>query len=169
MFGQNDTISNNVDETLTAEDIKLFKEFQIDDELFQLEIDNFLYIQVDNIKETNELRQLKNKLGSELNNIVSCCKYFIYSNHLQLSEKEIILLKIQMENVANKLFESKKYILVELTGGMSPISGVKTEEQYNKKVNIIMLGRDCLVDEYDIKEKEIYNIFNQAMIKRLDR
>lgn len=74
-----------------------------------------------------------------------------------------MLLKNRMKTIARKLFQKNKIFIIEISGGMSPIEGNNTEFINNKKVKTLMFARDCIIDEFEEKEKEIYSIFNQEM------
>lgn len=155
IFSQNDTIDGQV--------TKLLKKTKIDTEILQLEFNNYLYHQIENLKDNHEIEILKQKLDSELNNVASCTKYFMYNSEFNLTNKELMLLKNRMKTIARKLFQKNKIFIIELSGGMSPIEGINTEFINNKKVITLMFARDCIIDEFEEKEKEIYSIFNQEM------
>lgn len=156
IFSQNDTIDGQV--------TKLLKKTKIDTEILQLEFNNYLYHQIENLKDTHEIEILKQKLDSELNNVASCTKYFMHNTDFNLTNKDLLTLKKRTKAIS-KLFQKNKIFIIELSGGMSPIEGINTEFINNKKVITLMFARDCIIDEFEEKEKEkeIYSIFNQEM------
>jgi hypothetical protein len=82
------------------------------------------------------------------------------------SEEQIELEKRMIE-IADKFVELDKLVLIKLTGGYSPIFGIKEEIISNRKVMVLMLGGDCVTNEMERKQEKIYSLFNEQMTKNI--
>ena len=109
------------------------------------------------------------KLDSKLNTIASCLNSFVYSKRLYLTEKEIVKLKKRIELIAFKFFKSDNYVLLKKSGGYAPTYGVGIDTIAKKKVIIVHLGGDCIIDETDLKWEEITSHFNKKMKSLLNQ
>jgi hypothetical protein len=72
-----------------------------------------------------------------------------------------------MIEIADKFVELDKLVLIKLTGGYSPIFGIKEEIISNRKVMVLMLGGDCVTNEMERKQEKIYSLFNEQMTKNI--
>lgn len=133
------------------------------------DINELLHYSISNLPDDEIIIQLKEKLDSELNNVVSCALYFKYADALSLSEKNQSALIERMKLIADGFIKNGKYVFFERSGGYAPIVGIKGDSIANKKVLKVMLGGDCTVTKTDIKEREIYEIFNERIKESIEK
>ena len=124
--------------------------------------DKVAYI-LDRSIENLEKINLMDQLDSELNTISSCLNTFVNSKDLGLNEKDLAKLKERMQQLATECFKSANYLLIKNSGGYAPIFGIGLDTIAQKKVIILYLGGDCILDETDMKTIEIITIFNEKM------
>lgn len=113
------------------------------------------------LKETNEISILKDKLQSDFNTISSCIIPYVYNENLLKNEKKE--LEKQIRNIASFFYESNYYVLLKTSGGDGPMIGVDLKEIKNKKVVIVLLGGDCIIDDEDLLYEKIISFFNDKM------
>lgn len=165
-FAQNENIVND---SIDIEVEKLYKKIKIQEKILDLEFNNFLYYPVKSLKENIEINKLKVKLNSDLNNVISCSTYYIYSSEFNLNENEQLLLKFRIEDIGHKLLKNKKPFLIRLTGGYAPVCGIDSEIIKNKEIPILLFAKDCVVDDFDKKQEEIYKVFNEAVLSSINK
>lgn len=122
-----------------------------------------------NIKDNETILSLKAKFKSELNTVASCVIYYKYSKLLKLTENEQTELLRQIERIAEKFIEIRKYVLFEWSGGYAPVVGVKEGVVAGQKVSIVMYGGDCVINDIELKENEIYSKFNSKVKQHLNK
>jgi hypothetical protein len=136
-------------------------------ELSEIEINEILNYPITDLNNVEAIMGLRRKLNSDLNTIASITVNYKFAKTLKLTSDEQTELEKLMIEIADKFAAHKKYVLIKLTGGYSPVFGIKEETLSNKKILTLMLGGDCVTDEMEIKQEKIYELFNEQMKKNI--
>ena len=137
------------------------------EELTDIEINEILNFPISNLSENKSTTELRKKLNSDLNTVASVMVHYKFSKTLKLTSEEQSELEKRMIEIADKFVELNKFVLFKLTGGYSPVFGIKEEIISDKKVLILMLGGDCVTNEMEIKQEKIYKLFNDQMTESI--
>ena len=137
------------------------------EELSDIEINEILNFPISNLSENKSTTELRKKLNSDLNTVASVMVHYKFSKTLKLTSEEQSELEKRMIEIADKFVELNKFVLFKLTGGYSPVFGIKEEIISDKKVLILMLGGDCVTNEMEIKQEKIYKLFNDQMTESI--
>ncbi|GAA0734501.1 hypothetical protein GCM10009430_49430 [Aquimarina litoralis] len=133
------------------------------------QVNYILNLKVTELKENKVIAELKKKLNSELNSVISCVIPYKLSENLKLTDEEGRELKKHIAKIADKFSESEYYTLFEFSGGYAPIFGVNVKTVKNKETVIVMLGGDCTKDKTELKAEEIYTVFNDRMNELMNK
>ncbi|PKV50920.1 hypothetical protein ATE84_2989 [Aquimarina sp. MAR_2010_214] len=127
------------------------------------QVNHVLNLIVTELQEDKIIVELKEKLNSDLNSVISCVTPYKLSESLKLTDEEKKELKKRIVKIADKFSELKYYTLFEFSGGYAPIFGVNTKTIKNKEIVVVMLGGDCSKNKTELKAEEIYTVFNNRM------
>lgn len=133
------------------------------EERSNIEINEIFNFPILNLSENKTITELKKKLKTELNTVASIMVHYKFARTLKLNSNEQTELENRMVEISNKFAENNKYILFKISGGYTPVFGIKEGIVFDKKVLTLMLAGDCTIDDVEIKEKRIYKIFNDQM------
>ncbi|WP_106794707.1 hypothetical protein [Aquimarina sp. Aq78] len=133
------------------------------------QVNHILNLKVAELKENKVIVELKEKLNSDLNSVISCVIPYKLSESLNLTDMEKQELKKRIAKIADKFSESEYYMFFEFSGGYAPIFGVNVKTVNNKETVIVMLGGDCTKDKTELKAEEIYTVFNDRMDELMNK
>ncbi len=136
-------------------------------ELSDIEINEILNFPISDLTENKTMIELKKKLNSDLNTVASVMVHYKFAKTLKMTSADQTELEKRMIQIADKFAEMNKYVLFKLSGGYSPVFGIKEEIISNKKVLILMLGGDCITNEMELNQEKIYQLFNDQMNKNI--
>jgi len=136
-------------------------------ELTDIEINEILNFPIYDLQDNKTITELKRKLNSELNSIASVMVHYKFAKTLKLTSLEQTELETRMVVISDRFAKQNKYVLLKLSGGYAPTFGIKEELISGKKVMILLLGGDCIIDEMEIKQEKIYTLFNDEMKKNI--
>jgi len=133
------------------------------------QLEYILNIKNQDLPEDGFTKLMKIKLNSELNSLADLFSSYMISKDLELSSKEMSILKSRVLSLAEWFVKNEQYITVTSSGGIAPIIGVGSETIANKKVLVLKMGGDCTIDEYDERRNYIYEVFNTRVKSLLNR
>src|SRR5690554_1359860 len=116
------------------------------EELSDIEINEILNFPISNLSENKSTTELRKKLNSDLNTVASVMVHYKFSKTLKLTSEEQSELEKRMIEIADKFVELNKFVLFKLTGGYSPVFGIKEEIISDKKVlrsEERRVGKEC--------------------------
>ncbi len=126
-----------------------------------LKVNEVLYYSITNINSSEILNRLSIRSKIEFTTLASILLAFEHAETLKLSNDEKGVLIKRLEDFAVALFQQNKYYLFEFSSGIITPYGVKEKIIANKKVIIVMLGGNCIVDDWDYRY--ILQVFNDKM------
>lgn len=133
-------------------------------------INTIINFTFEDLAENQVIDSLRIKTKLHLNSAAHCMILYSMSENMRLSDKEKKVLEHRVTEIAERFYNSKKYLLfqkfIRNTGNNSRF--IKDTFK-GKKVAVILFGGNCVVTSFDVLRGEIRNIFNTKMEALLSR
>lgn len=121
------------------------------------------------LENNDTIEVLRKKSNLDLNSLLPCMLLYMGSTNMKLSFKEKEELKKRVIEIAEHYYNTKRYVILEDTSGIAPISGLKIDIIAKKNVVILLSGGGCVVTDETKLMDEITAIFNTKMKALLNK